>query len=194
VLLVSSYPDRTTPVLRGKWLIENILGGHMSPPPSNVNTALQEEPTPGARALTIRERLAMHRSVPTCASCHSIMDPLGFALESYDAVGGWRSVDERGNPVDNAGTWANGAEINGFSGLRALLLSQGDQFAETVTQKLMTYALGRTLDHTDPPTIRELVRDASESEYSWSAIVEGIITSPQFLMQASASLAETTSR
>jgi hypothetical protein len=194
VLLVSSYPDRTTPVLRGKWLLENILGSHMSPPPAGVNTALEEEPTPGARPLTIRERLAQHRSNPTCSTCHSVMDPLGFALESFDAVGGWRTVDERGNPVDNAGTWANGTQINGFTGLRALLLSQGDQFVGTVTQKLMSYGLGRTLDHNDQPTIRKIVRDAKDEDYSWSAVVQGIVESPQFLMQARAQMTEQSSR
>jgi len=191
---VSSYPDRTTPVLRGKWLLENILGSHMSPPPANVNTALQEEPTPGSRPLTIRERLAQHRSSPTCSTCHSVMDPLGFALESFDAVGGWRTVDERGNPVDNAGAWANGTKIEGFAGLRALLLSQGDQFVGTVTEKVMSYALGRTLGYYDKPTIRKIVRDASKDDYSWSAVVQGIVQSPQFLMQARAPMTEQSSR
>jgi hypothetical protein len=189
VLLVSSYPDRTTPVLRGKWLLENILGSHMSPPPANVNTALEEEPTPGSRPLSIRERLEQHRSVPMCATCHSVMDPLGFALESFDAVGGWRTMDERGNPVDNAGAWANGTQIDGFAGLRALLLSQGDQFVGTVTQKLMSYGLGRTLDHNDQPAIRKIVRDASGKDYSWSAVMLGIVESPQFLLQAPAPMA-----
>jgi hypothetical protein len=114
------------------------------------------------------------------------MDPLGFALESFDAVGGWRTIDERGNPVDNAGNWASGVEIKGFAGLRALLLSQGDQFVGTVTEKVMSYALGRTLDHNDKPTIRKIVRDAGKQDYAWSAVIQGIVESPQFLMQARA--------
>lgn len=194
VLLVSSYPDRTTPVLRGKWLLENILGNEVPLPPANVNTALQEEATAGSRPLTIRERLAQHRSSPVCSTCHSVMDPLGFALESFDAVGGWRTVDERGNPVDNAGAWANGTQINGFAGLRALLLSQGDQFVGTVTQKLMGYGLGRTLNYNDRPTIRKIVRDAAAKDYSWSAVVQGIVESPQFLMQSRAPVTEQSSR
>jgi hypothetical protein len=185
VLLVTSYPDRTTPVLRGKWLLENILGNEMRPPP-NVNTNLPEE-TASSRPRTIRERLAEHRSNPTCATCHSVMDPLGFALESFDAAGGWRTTDERGNPVDNAGAWANGAEIEGFAGLRAVLLGQGEQFVKTVTGKLMSYALGRTINHNDQPTIRKIVRDARAADYSWSAVVQGIVESPQFLTQSRAS-------
>jgi hypothetical protein len=192
VLLVTSYPDRTTPVLRGKWLLENILGNEIHPP-ANVDTNLPEE-APGTKPLTIRERLAEHRSNPTCATCHSVMDPLGFALESFDAVGGWRTTDERGNPVDNAGAWANGVEIQGFAGLRAVLLEQGEEFVKTVTGKLMSYGLGRTLDHNDRPTIRKIVRDARAADYSWSAVVQGIVESPQFLMQARAPTSVQSSR
>jgi hypothetical protein len=185
VLLVSSYPDRTTPVLRGKWLLENILGLEVPEPPANVDTDLQEEDTPvSARPPTIRERLERHRADPTCSSCHNVIDPLGFALESFDAMGGWRTVDERGNPVDNKGAWANGTPVDGFAGLRGLLLGQGDQFARTITAKLMGYGLGRTLDYYDRPQVRKIVRDAEDDDYRWSSIILGIVESPQFLMRS----------
>jgi hypothetical protein len=185
VLLVSSYPDRTTPVLRGKWLLENILGLAVPEPPANVDTSLQEEDTPVSERLpTIRERLARHRADPICSSCHTVIDPLGFALESFDAMGGWRTTDERGNPVDNKGAWANGTEIDGFAGLRALLLSQGDQFVGTVTEKLMSYGLGRTLAYYDRPAVRKIVRDARDDDYRWSSIILGIVESPQFRMRS----------
>jgi len=185
VLTVSSYPDRTTPVLRGKWLLENILGSHVPEPPPEVDTSLQEEEDPEEGAgLSIRERLAQHRANPACSSCHSVIDPLGFALENYDAMGGWRTVDERGNAVDNIGAWPNGMEMEGLWGLREVLLSQREQFVGNVTEKLMSYALGRTTAYYDRPVIRRIVRNASEDDYRWSTIIHGIVQSPQFLMQA----------
>lgn len=184
LLATTSYPDRTSPVLRGKWLLNNIFGLPIPPPPPGVDTDLPEA-KPGAAPASIRERLAQHRRDPSCASCHSIIDPLGFALENFDAIGGWRTVDESGRAVDATGTTASGAKVEGLSGLRALLVDQPDQFPRTVTEKLLTYALGRRLDYYDHPTVRKIVRDAAGQDYRWSSLILGIVNSPGFLMRAS---------
>jgi len=184
ILAVSSYPDRTSPVLRGKWLIENILGSHVPPPPPDLDTSLQpsEEETAEGREPSMRELLARHRESTACSSCHSIMDPLGFALESFDALGGWRAVDEKGHPVDDLGQWPSGEPVQSFAGLREMLLRNEEQFARTVTGKLMSYALGRMTDYYDQPAIRQIVREAADDDYRWSAIIGGIVMSPQFRM------------
>jgi mono/diheme cytochrome c family protein len=184
LLATTSYPDRTSPVLRGKWLLNNIFGLPVPPPPPGVDTTLTET-KPGAAPSSIRERLAQHRRDPSCASCHSIIDPLGFALENFDVIGGWRTVDESGTPVDATGTTAGGAKVEGLSGLRALLLEQPDQFPRTVTEKLMAFALGRRLDYYDRPAVRKIVRDAAADDYRWSSLIVGIVKSPSFLMRAS---------
>jgi mono/diheme cytochrome c family protein len=184
LLATTSYPDRTSPVLRGKWLLNNIFGLPIPPPPPGVDTTLTEA-KPGAAPLTIRERLAQHRKDPSCASCHSVIDPLGFALENFDVIGGWRTVDESGQPVDAAGTTAGGSKIAGLTGLRALLLEQPDQFPRTVTEKLVAYALGRRVEYYDRPAIRRIVRDASAENYRWSSLILGIVKSPGFLTRAS---------
>jgi mono/diheme cytochrome c family protein len=183
LLATTSYPDRTSPVLRGKWLWNNIFGLPVPPPPPGVDTNLAE-PKPGAAPPTIRERLAQHRRDPACSSCHSVIDPLGFALENFDAIGGWRTVDEGGRPVDAAGTTVSGASVEGLAGLRALLLDDPEQFPRTVTEKLMAYALGRRLEHYDRPAIRQIVRDAAARDYRWSSIIVGIVKSPGFLMRS----------
>jgi mono/diheme cytochrome c family protein len=187
ILTVSSYPDRTTPVLRGKWLLENILGLHVPEPPEDIDTSLQEDDESTAGVTSIRERLARHRDDPSCSSCHALIDPLGFALESYDALGGWRTIDERGNPVDNVGLWPTGVELEGFEGLRSLLLNeQAELFVRALTEKLMAFALGRTIEYYDRPVIRQIVRDAAADDYRWSALLRGVVESPQFLMRARA--------
>jgi mono/diheme cytochrome c family protein len=183
LLATTSYPDRTSPVLRGKWLVNNIFGLPVPPPPPGVDTNLADKP--GAKPVSMRERLAEHRANPSCASCHSIIDPLGFALENFDAIGGWRTIDESGKPVDANGTTVSGAKVEGLSGLRALLLEQPEQFPRTVTEKLMAYALGRRLEYYDRPTVRRIVRDAAARDYRWSSLILGIVESPAFLMRAS---------
>ena len=183
LMAITAYPDRTSPVLRGKWLLDNILGANPAPPPANVDTSLDQGRE--AEALGIRERLEQHREDPLCASCHTLMDPLGFALEEFDAVGAWRDTDETGGPVDNVGTWPSGVELNGVASLRALLLDYDDQFVRTVTEKLMSYALGRPLEYFDQPTVRQIVRDAEAGGYRWSSIVLGITKSAAFLMRRS---------
>jgi hypothetical protein len=183
LLATTSYPDRTSPVLRGKFLLNNIFGLPVPPPPPGVDTNLDNKP--GSRTASMRERLAQHRTNSACNSCHSVIDPLGFALENFDVIGGWRSVDELGRPVDAKGSMVNGAEFEGLSGLRALLLKQPEQFPRTLTEKLLSYALGRRLEYYDRPAVRQIVRKAASQEYRWSSIILGIVESPAFLMARS---------
>ena len=183
LLATTSYPDRTSPVLRGKFLLNNIFGLPVPPPPAGVDTNLAAD-KPGAAPKTIREKLAQHRTNPTCNNCHSMIDPLGFTLENFDAIGGWRTVDEAGRPVDATGTTLSGAKIEGLPGLRAMLLEQPEQFPRTVTEKLMAYALGRRVEYYDRPEVRKIVRDAAAQNYRWSSLIIGIVKSPSFLMRA----------
>jgi hypothetical protein len=183
ILATTSYPNRTSPVLRGKWLLDNMFGAPPPPPPPGVNTTL-EEPKGGALPPAIRERLAQHRTNAVCATCHAAIDPLGFALENFDAIGAWRTTDESGKPVDASGDVVSGATVQGLSGLRALLLEEPGQFPATVTSKLLAYALGRRLEYYDRPAVRQIVRDAAASDYRWSSLVIGIVKSPAFLMRA----------
>jgi hypothetical protein len=181
VLLATSYGNRTSPVLRGKWLLENILGTPPPPPPPNVPT-LQERGSDG-KPQTMRERLNAHRQNPVCATCHNLMDPLGFALENFDAVGAWRVTDETGKPIDASGSLVDGTKLDGPTALRSHLLRHSDSFVHTFTEKLLTYALGRGLESTDQPTIRRILREAAPQEYRWSAIVAGIVRSAPFQMR-----------
>jgi len=183
LLAATSYPDRTSPVLRGKWLLDNIFGMPPPPPPPGVNTTLAETKR-GNRPTTIRERLDQHRTNPVCSTCHAVIDPVGFALESFDVLGAWRTKDEGGNPVDTAGSWPNGRKIDGFAGLQAMLLDRPEGFVGTLTEKLMTYALGRRLEYYDKPVVRKIVRDAAARDYRWSALILGIAESPAFQMRA----------
>jgi hypothetical protein len=183
LLAITSYPDRTSPVLRGKFLLNNILGLPVPPPPVGVDTNLSDKP--GAAPKTMRERLALHRASPSCSGCHSVLDPLGFALENFDVIGGWRTVDEAGKPVDASGATVGGAKLEGLAGLRKFLLEQPEQFPRTVTEKLLAYALGRRVEYYDRPAIRQIVRDASAQDYRWSSIIVGIVKSPTFLMRSS---------
>ena len=187
VLSVASYPDRTSPVLRGKWLLDNILGAPPPPPPSGVDTNLQDL---GARPPSIRERLAQHRTDPLCNSCHGIIDPLGFALERYDVIGGYRTMDESGNPIDDRATMPSGVEFQGLAGARAVLVERGDRFVHTVSEKLLMYALGRPLEYYDQPAVRRIVRNAEADGYRWSSIILGIVESPSFLMRRAPQVAE----
>jgi hypothetical protein len=185
LLSTTSYPDRTSPVLRGKFLLNNIFGLQTTPPPAGVDTNLAP-PKPGAAPPTIRERLAEHRTNPTCSGCHSVIDPLGFALENFDVIGGWRTVDEAGKPVDAVGTTMSGTNVEGLTGLRSLLLAERDQFPRTVTEKLLAYALGRRVEHYDRPAVRKIVRDAAADEYRWQSLILGIVKSPAFQMRRGA--------
>jgi mono/diheme cytochrome c family protein len=182
LLATASYPDRTSPVLRGKWLLNNIFGIPIPPPPPGVDTNIDNKP--GAPPKAIRERLDQHRRNPSCSSCHAIIDPLGFALENFDVIGGWRTIDETGNAVEPNTVALSGARINGLVGLRAVLLSDPEQFPRTVTEKLMAFALGRMLEYYDKPSVRQIVRDAKAEDYRWSTLVLGIVKSPAFLTRS----------
>jgi mono/diheme cytochrome c family protein len=188
ILVTTSYPDRTSPVLRGKWLLNNVFGTPTPPPPPGVNATLETKP--GTLPPTMRERLAQHRISPTCNNCHSVIDPLGFTLENFDVVGAWRTIDEAGKPVDASSTTAAGVKVDGLAGLRSLLLAQPDQFPRTFTEKLMAYALGRKIEYYDQPAVRKIVHDAAAHDYRWSSIILGIVESPPFLMRASQAAAD----
>jgi hypothetical protein len=181
VLKVTANGTNTSPVTRGTWVLDRILGTPAPPPPKDVPAI--EPDIRGAK--TLREQLAKHRSIESCAACHAKIDPAGNALENFDVIGGWRSKDEAGRPVDAGGMTASGATLEGLSGLRALLLAQPEQFPRTVTEKLMTYALGRRLDYYDRPAIRKIVQGAAAQNYRWSSLVVGIVKSPSFLMRSS---------
>jgi mono/diheme cytochrome c family protein len=180
VLTVTSYPNRTSPVLRGKWILENLLGTPPPPPPPNV-PALKEN-SEGAQPLTMRALLELHRQNPTCATCHRILDPLGFSLENFDAIGQWRTK-EAGGAVDASGQLADGTKVDGPVALRRAILSHPEQFVDTLTEKLLTYALGRGLEYYDEPVVRSITRDAARNDYRFSSIVLGIVRSTPFEMK-----------
>jgi hypothetical protein len=189
VLLASSYPNRTSPVLRGQWLLENVLGTPPESPPPNVEALV--ETVEGQAASTVRTRLEAHRNNPSCDACHGIIDPLGFALENFDAVGRWRDEDrEAGAPIDASGVLVDGTPVSGPAELRRAILTHPDQFVQTLTEKLMTYALGRTLGPGDMPTVRRIVREAEAGDYRFSALVWGIVNSAQFQRKGSPRAAE----
>jgi hypothetical protein len=186
VLLASSYPNRTSPVLRGAWLLERIIGTPPPEPPPNVEAF--PESVEGKAAATVRERLEAHRTNPSCAMCHNVIDPLGFALDNFDAVGRWTEKDrESGAVIDASGVLADGTPVDGVVELRNALLEKPELFVRTLTERLMTYGLGRSLDYRDMPTVRRIVREAESDGYRFSALIWGIVTSDQFLMQGTTS-------
>jgi hypothetical protein len=181
VLMVTSHTDRTSPVVRGKWIFENLLGAPVPPPPADV-PPLKESADRNGRTLSMRERMEEHRDNPACASCHSIMDPLGFALENFDAVGAWRTHESR-VPIDASGQLMDGSRVNGAAPLREALTRQPETFVATITEKLMVYALGRGLEASDMPTLRRIVRETAGQDFRFSSIVMGIAKSTQFQMR-----------
>ena len=185
ILTVTSYPTRTSPVLRGHWLLSHMLGAPPPPPPPDV-PALPDRGA-GGRPASVRERLEQHRENPVCANCHAPMDPLGFALEHFDAIGKWRVTGEGGGPIDASGVFPDGTGFEGLAGLKAMLLERREQFVWTVTEKLATYALGRGLEYYDMPTLRGIIRDAADDDYTWSSLVLGIVESAPFQMRRSES-------
>ena len=178
LLTVTSYANRTSVVLRGKWVLENLLGAPPPPPPANVPPLAEND---RRQPTSLRERMEQHRSSPVCASCHARMDPLGFALEHFDAVGKWRERDG-GADINATITW-KGETIDSPRAFREALLASGDEFILTVTEKLMTYALGRGVDYYDAPTIRRIARDLARDDYRWSSLVLGIVGSDSFQMR-----------
>ena len=182
ILTVTSYPTRTSPVLRGHWLLQQMLGSPPPPPPPDV-PALPDRGE-GGRPASVRERLEQHRANPVCANCHAPMDPLGFALEHFDAIGKWRATGEGGGPIDASGVFPDGTGFEGLAGLKAMLLGRHEQFVWTVTEKLATYALGRGLEHYDMPAVRAIIRGAAADDYTWSSLVLGIVESTPFQMRS----------
>lgn len=184
LLTLTAYPTRTSPVLRGKWLLDNVLGAPPPPPPADVPPL---EENHGAReVLSMRERMERHRTNPACAACHRVMDPPGFALEYYDAVGRWRSTSEGGVPVDAVGTLADGTTVDGPRTMREALLSHDVSFVRTVTEKLLAYAIGRQIEYYDQSTIRQIAAAASD-DYRWSSVIIGIVKSAPFQMRSAES-------
>ena len=181
ILTGTSRPNRTSPVIRGKWILENLLGAPPPPPPPNVPD-LEEERDP-RRVLPIRERMAEHRANPVCASCHAQMDQLGFALENFDAIGEWREIYASGLPIDASAEFPDGTTFDGPAELRQLLLGQSESFLTTVTDRLLTYALGRGLEATDAPAVRQIKREAASENYSFASLIQGIVTSTPFQMR-----------
>jgi hypothetical protein len=188
LLLATSHATTTSPVLRGKWILDNILGSPPPAPPPDVPALAENDPS---APRTMREQLERHRASPTCAACHKLMDPIGFALENFDAVGTWRATSETGAALDTRDVLADGTPIEGVNGLRAALMARPDVFVQTFVEKLMTYALGRGLSASDMPAVRTVVRDAKAGGYKFSAIALGIARSVPFRMR-SAARADTT--
>jgi Protein of unknown function (DUF1588)/Protein of unknown function (DUF1585) len=187
VLTVTSYPNRTSPVLRGKWILENILGTPPPPPPPNVPPLKENED--GAKPKSVRELMEEHRKNPACSGCHSVMDPLGFSLENFDGIGEWRTKDQSG-PIDASGQLADGTKVEGPVTLRQALMKHPEQFAGTITEKMMTYALGRGLDYYDMPVVRSIVHDSAKSDYKLTSIIIGIVKSTPFQMRKSQAAAD----
>ena len=180
ILALTSHAERTSPVVRGKWILENILGMPVPPPPPDVPPLRENKDRD--KPLTMREQMVEHRANAVCASCHKTMDPIGLALENFDAVGAWRTRDA-GGPIDVSGVLADGTEVNGVVDLRNAIVSRPDMFVGTVTEKLLTYALGRGLDYRDMPAVRGIVREAAQNNYKMSSIILGVIRSTPFQMR-----------
>jgi hypothetical protein len=180
ILTVTSYPNRTSPVLRGKWILENVFGTPPPAPPPNVPDLPENEA--GQEAKSLRARLEYHRRTPTCATCHRVMDPLGLALENFDGVGEWR-VKEVGGSIDPIGQLADGTKVDGPVALRKAVMRRPEMFARTITQKMMTYGLGRGIELSDMPTVRLIADEASKQNYRFSSIVLGIVKSAPFQMK-----------
>jgi hypothetical protein len=182
ILSVTSYANRTSPVLRGKWVLSNILGTPPPPPPPNV-PPLKDNGS-GSAALSMRERMAQHRANPACSGCHQLMDPIGFSLENYDAIGRWRGRDGSA-VIDASGNLPDGAKFDGVAGLKQSLLNHPELFVSTVSEKLLTYALGRGIDYYDAAPVRKIVREARTSDYSFSSLILGIVNSAPVQMRRS---------
>jgi hypothetical protein len=181
ILTMTSVADRTSPVLRGKWVMEVLLGSPPPPPPPNVPDLAATKANTGARLLSVRERMEQHRADPACRSCHRVIDPLGLALENFDVTGAWR-IKDHGSPVDPSGELYDGSSVNGPIQLRQALLKRQEVVLRTFTENLMAYALGRRVEAYDMPTVRAVVRDAGLTDNRFSAYVLGIVRSPAFQM------------
>jgi hypothetical protein len=181
ILTVTSYANRTAPTIRGKWILENILGAPPPPPPPNVPSLADGKDTQG---LTMRQRMELHRANPVCATCHARMDPLGFALENFDAIGRWRTREGK-SAIDPSGALPDGFKFEGPAGLREALLTKEEEIVGAVTEKLLIYALGRPVQHYDMPAVRRILREAAPSGHRWSSLITGIVNSTPFQMRRS---------
>jgi hypothetical protein len=181
ILTATSAPNRTSPVVRGQWIVQNVLGAAVPTPPPGVEADLAKEASEaeGLRGDTVRERLEMHRANPTCAACHAIMDPLGLALENFDLVGRWREQED-GHPIDATAELSDGTQLSGPDDLRRALLSRSDAFVASLTERLLTYALGRELEYYDRPVVRRIVREAGAQGMTLAALVQAIVASDAF--------------
>jgi hypothetical protein len=193
MLVQTSYANRTTPVLRGKWVMEVLLASPPPAPPPNVPTLDETKGVSEARLLTVRERMEQHRANPTCNSCHRVIDPLGLALENFDVTGKWR-IKDSGAPIDAAGTLYDGSQINGPTGLRNALLKRQDVVMTSFTESLMTYGLGRRVEAFDMPTVRKIVNAARKNGYKMSTFIMGVINSPAFQMSRAEAVETTEAR
>jgi len=180
LLTVTSYANRTSPVLRGRWVLEGILGTPPPDPPADVPALVENQQ--GAAPRSVRQLLEQHRANPSCASCHRAIDPPGFALENFDAVGEWRDKDH-GVPVEAAGQLADGARVDGPAALRDAVMKRPDQFLRTMTEKVLTYALGRSVTYADMPAVRGILRDTARENHRFSALVMAVVKSPPFRMR-----------
>lgn len=180
VLTVTSYATRTSPVIRGKWIMDNLIG--IGPPPPPPNVPQLKEQSELSKVLSMKERMAQHRANPACSGCHALMDPVGFSLENFDAVGRWRS-SESGLAIDSEGGLPDGSKFQGIAGLRKALLAKPELFTTTFTEKMMTYALGRGVEYSDAPAVRKIINDAGKDDYRFSSFIMGIVRSTPFQMR-----------
>jgi Protein of unknown function (DUF1588)/Protein of unknown function (DUF1585) len=182
IMTVTSYPNRTAPTIRGKWVLEQLMGTPPPPPPPNV-PALKDDGV--VKTLTMRQRMEEHRASPQCAVCHRLMDPIGFALENFDGIGRWRDSagEDTTLAIDSSGVLPDGTEFDGPAGLRDILVAKKQMFVETFTERLLTYSLGRGVEEYDAPIIRRIAREASADDDRWSSIILGIVKSNPFQMR-----------
>jgi hypothetical protein len=192
ILTITSYATRTSPVSRGKWVLENLLAAPPPPPPPNI-PALKTETAEQGRTLPMREAMTAHRVNPACASCHARMDPIGFAMENFDAVGKWREFDA-GTRIDPSGVLPGGAAFSGIAGLKKALVAHPEQFVSTIAEKLLMYAAGRNLQYYDAPAVREIVRASSRNNYTFASLVSGVVRSVPFQMRTARSAAASSAR
>jgi len=194
ILSLTSIATRTSPVFRGKYILSTFLDTPPPPPPPNVPTLEESNKDAATAPKTVREQLEVHRKNPICASCHRVIDPPGFALENFNSVGQWRDADADGKPVDAAGVLADGSKVDGPAALRDAILSRPDAFVTTLTNRMLTYALGRGLEPSDMPVVRRIVKKAAQNDYRFTSIIIGVVESPSFQMRTKLESAETVSQ
>jgi hypothetical protein len=194
LLSLTSVATRTSPVFRGKFILSTFLNTPPPPPLPNVPTLEESTKDAATAPKTVRAQLELHRGNPVCASCHRVIDPVGFALENFNPVGQWRDAGEDGSPLDTGGVLADGSSVDGPAALREAILSRPDAFATVLTERLLTYALGRGVEPADMPSVRAIVRAAARSGYRFEAVLMGIVESPQFQMRTKLESADTDNR